>query len=308
MTTLEIIFAIIGTILSIIGIIVGIIGECLIKMSNKNSVKNVKDSKINIDNSIKNGLCSNDLEKFTSTILTNFQQLYEKQAEIYQENFFTVLKNAMVLMKNDSMVATASIDETWSLKFFEYSGKSSNKDIQIMWAKLLKTKITGNCNISMRTMEILSNLSPNEALLFEKITNYVISEKCIILRKYLENNNLSNYEEIQVLVECGLLNSNALLVYHMHFKNNVANITNKQLVLVCSPKNNQNEIAFDVYGLTRAGYEIYKSLGKEISNENFTKIAKWIKSNNPQFNISLHNVDSITQNIISYNSTDIIDL
>ena len=310
MTKLEIVFSVIGIILSIIGILVGIIGIHSIKISskNKNNVKNIKNSTVNIDNSIKNGLNSKDLSDLTTILSDTIIDLDNKHSEIQKNNFLEIIRATVLLMQKEGATPTTPADDTWSLKFFEYSSVSSDKNIQNMWAKLLKAKITGKSNISMRTMEVLSNLSPDEAILFDQLTDYGFGDNCIILKQFLTDNNLFDYSSISILIECGLLSTESFLTHHRKIINNIASINNNNLVLVYSPKNNQTEIQFNIYGLTRAGEEIYKSLGKNISDDNFKKIAKWLKNTNSQYNFSLHKINYIHKGNINYDLTDIIDL
>lgn len=313
MTGLELFFAILGSILSVIGIIVGIIGAKSISIAskNKNVINKVNDSDISIDNSVNNGMSSDDVVKIekevTAAITNSISELYAKQADVYKDNITLILKEASQIMAGCQQVK--KVDNTWTLKFFECSSKASNEDIQKIWAKLLKSELTSENGISMRTMEILSNLSPQEALVFEKFAGCVIGNQHIVPKDYLDQYKELSFEEIQILKESGLISTESFLSLNIRFDSQTSSyMINNNLLLLYKPLGKEKDLSIGVYGFTRAGSELYDAIGIKTSNDTFVNISKCLKKNNPKFLFTLHHINYIdNMGEINYQVEDIID-
>ena len=83
--------------------------------------------------------------------------------------------------------------------------------MQLLWAKVLAGEIKEPSSYSLRTLDVLRNISKEEAEYFVKIFNDSIkteSEKYVISadHDYLLKNGI-NYSDILMLEEIGLINS-----------------------------------------------------------------------------------------------------
>lgn len=126
------------------------------------------------------------------------------------KNFLKIaeMADSMVQKKrNNSIDKQYSFD--WFIRYYEASGNISDKDMQLLWAKILAGEIEEPSSYSLRTLDILRNISKEEC--FVKICNASIksvSEKYVIPadQDYLSKNGI-NYSDILMLEEIGLINS-----------------------------------------------------------------------------------------------------
>lgn len=71
----------------------------------------------------------------------------------------------------------ADIDETWLNTFFDSAKNISDREIQIIWARILSSKITQSSSFSIRTLNTLKQLDTDEAQIFANLAKYTFYAK-----------------------------------------------------------------------------------------------------------------------------------
>lgn len=168
--------------------------------------------------------------------------------------------------------------------------------MQEIWAKILVGEIRQPKSISKRTLEILRNLSKDEALLFEKIC-----KKCIMLGQnlslvryddFLEQNNI-RFREILYLSEIGLIESSRELSLKLQlekYRNNML-LKNNNLILTSLMEDEEKKIEIPIYPLTTAGKQLANILKLIIDDDSsFIEVAKEIQKNNETINIGVYKI------------------
>ena len=90
-----------------------------------------------------------------------------------QHNLEAVALGAADAMKEEEgEVSTAPVDEDWVARFFEAAQEVSNQELQQIWSRLLAREVRRPGNVSLRTLEVLRNLTPEEARLFDDSRRY----------------------------------------------------------------------------------------------------------------------------------------
>ncbi|MGK4001151.1 DUF2806 domain-containing protein [Sorangium sp. So ce1036] len=74
-----------------------------------------------------------------------------------------------------------AVDDDWIARFFEWVKDISNEDMQKIWGKLLAGEVARPRRFSLRTLDILRNLSTDEANLFKSVTGCIESNAKVIL-------------------------------------------------------------------------------------------------------------------------------
>lgn len=122
-------------------------------------------------------------------------------------------------------------DFDWFVRFYEAVGNISNEDMQEVWAKILAGEISHPSTYSLRTIDVLKNLSMNEANMFEKFCSHsILRNNNYFLpnyNEYLEHCRIE-YEDIMKLSEHGL-------IYDSHILLNVS--TEKEKRIICANEN-----------------------------------------------------------------------
>lgn len=210
-----------------------------------------------------------------------------------QDNIESVMKKAssIILDIPDDDIDDNEIDEDWLARFFKAVSDISTETLQDIWAQILAGEVKQPGGFSLRTLDIMRNLSQKEALIFTKIANVTVRHEGSPLLSsdelYMKGNNIS-YDDILLLDDCQLLNSNEINVTYTFRPGNNGLVNNDRLIAICK---NQDELKFNVnhYKFTKAGVELLQlieSCNGDSAIINFSQIESLVK----QCNISVHKI------------------
>ena len=135
----------------------------------------------------------------------NFQEA-KKQLNI--ENVTTF---AAEELQGEPAVTDEPLDEDWTTRFFKIAEEVSNEEMQALWGKILAGEIKQPKSYSLRTLELIRNLSKKEADTFMKVANFSIrSGNGSYVFKGNDDDKLSkefgvSYMDIALLKEIGLI-------------------------------------------------------------------------------------------------------
>jgi hypothetical protein len=178
-----------------------------------------------------------------------------------QMNLDNIVDNSTKFL-NES-VSDKPVDDDWRTRFFTKAQDITSDELQIIWGKILATEVNGPGNISLRTLDILGNLSRDEALKFTDFCGMTNQFGDVIK---ITGNSLNKYgitfDDLLLLREAGLVNPEAELrvKYLAHpikldeERNAVAlKFQHRGFVIY---KQNTTEHSFEAISLTRAGREL----------------------------------------------------
>lgn len=221
----------------------------------------------------------------------------QKNKELFENQTFTLyeitkLKNfvhtvsfaAEELSDINDENSDESVDFDWVMRFFDAVSNISNEELQKLWGKVLagEMKQPGIC--SLRTLDIIRNLSQPEAEIFNELCSYVVeSGDCTFIfnngfqeydgtndksRECIKNTSMKYSIHIIPMVECGLLSvDNALST---DFKtNNILTIHDERIIcFIIANESKDNNLCIEPYFLTASGIELFKIIS---SSQNFTE-------------------------------------
>lgn len=212
------------------------------------------------------------------------------------KNFLDIAKIAdgMVQKKsNKSNGKQYSFD--WFIRYYEASGNISDKEMQILWAKILAGEIEEPSSYSLRTLDVLRNISKEEAERFIKICNTAIkieSRKYVIPadHDYILKNSI-NYSDILMLEEIGLINSGSSI----HIDDDLESNTEYMLymygsLIVKAIAGEKRKLSLRVYPFTNVGNELATLIDRESNEENFLNLCKKLQDRNPGVLITVHRI------------------
>jgi len=147
-----------------------------------------------------------------------------------QANIEATVANAYTDLENEPPVTPDPIDPDWLNRFFNSVEDISNEQMQYLWGKILAGEIKKPNTFSMRTLNLLKNLTQNEADLFKRISPYILTcpgndEKSFIdyflpSPGLFENNAIEKhcvpFPDILTLSEAGIINQAATVSISMH--------------------------------------------------------------------------------------------
>lgn len=215
------------------------------------------------------------------------------------ENIKKIADYAFVELENDTSNITEELDEDWKHNFFDKGKKIYTKDLQLIFGKILAGEIRTPGTYSKRLLGILSNLSQEEAVIFNKVAKYTLkwaNNSFIISNEEILKSCDIKLDEIIMLEEAGLINSNPLTISGNNlyeYKNYLINFGN-------------DVPSLDIYFLTKSGAELEKIIDSTIS----IKYLKKIKNNYniQKMNYSIILSKEIKGDKISYKFEDTKDI
>lgn len=174
------------------------------KKTNFNGEIEFLDGKINIKSEEINN------KELKSLVVNEFNRLLKEK-----ENIKKIADFAYAELKNDKNKTEEEIDDDWKNSFIDKGKKIYSEDLQFIFGKILAGEIQQPGSFSKRLLNILSNLSQREALIFRKISHLTINnfDKQFILsnRNILKKMGIE-LQDIIILEEAGLINSSSLTI------------------------------------------------------------------------------------------------
>lgn len=209
-------------------------------------------------------------KKQTAALETQSFTLYEITK---LKNFIKTASFAAENLANTDSCSDNPIDFDWIMRFFDAVGSISNEELQKLWGKILAGEVKNPGNCSLRTIDIVRNLSKNEANIFNEICKYIlISGDCHFIfsngfeslnennensRNIIISNGWKYSTHIIPLIESGLLSIDNTLATDFKTDNTLV-VHNKKIVFfVVAEDNTDVLLSLDAYFLTSCGVELF---------------------------------------------------
>lgn len=144
------------------------------------------------------------------------------------------------------------VDVDWSTRFFDYSKDISDKEAQIVWAKILAGEIEKPGSFFKRTLSVLRDIEAFEAKWFVDLCQFVLYDSVVFYHQFMDN---YPYNQIQSLMDCGLLNSE---LCSFQINENFMEINGKTHSLKpIDLQADRAKMSFNAFSLTDAGCQLY---------------------------------------------------
>lgn len=144
------------------------------------------------------------------------QQRIDFKEQKRQKNIENITQKAAENLEFETNVSEEPVDEDWTTRFFNYAEDISNEEMQVLWGRILAGEIKKPKSYSLRTLDILRNLSKEEAQVFMKFASLSIisSGVSFILNfkneKILEEKYKLNFNDRLLLEELDFITANDL--------------------------------------------------------------------------------------------------
>jgi hypothetical protein len=190
------------------------------------------------------------------------QRLYHQEIQ-RQINIDNVVE--MTTQYLDKTVSEEPVDEDWRTLFFNKAQDVTSEDLQVVWAKVLANEINKPGNFSLRTLNILSNLSSKEALKFTEFCGLTTESGDVIK---VNGPDLTKYgvtlEDLLLLREAGLVDHTDNLEVQYNFLPITTDRKRMAISLkwlgggLIVDKKDKESLDFNIYSLTNSGKELSK--------------------------------------------------
>lgn len=263
-----------------------VISEAIHQQQGKDLDIKCKDGKVSIKN------------RPQVDLLQRAQNRLAYQEITKQENIEAVVSNARQELDRDGRVSDQPVDKDWINRFFSYAGDFSSEEIRILWGKLLAGEIRRPNSISLRTLDVLHNLSIQEAILFNEVAKHTLRSEegyyFLPFSRDIEKIPIVEYKDIVKLSECGLLNDTA--VNHDFggaFDKYIAR--NSEFVLISHKKNlaRYPVIRTACYLLTSSGKELCEIFHNKTNNTSILQLNAILEQYNDYYTFTIHRMESV---------------
>ncbi|MBR4219222.1 MAG: DUF2806 domain-containing protein [Bacteroidales bacterium] len=250
-----------------------------------------------------NAIIEGDIEK--AEYLDRINNRYVNKETKRQKNIEDVVSTAGKILETEKNVSNEPVNPDWVTRFFDIVQDVSDKEMQLLWGQILAGEIKQPKSYSLRTLETLRNMTKEEAVVFQKVAQFVLVQKEAFL--FSSDKSLVkfgvNYSEIAKLIEIGLLQPGDFV----HRQYVLTNKTDEQLVIIygnfvifITTKANSTTILVPIRLLTTVGKELLKLIDITPNIDYLKEFATTFKRN--KANVSYAKILSIDEEgIMSYN-------
>lgn len=256
---------------------------------NQNELKNIGYN----DKSIKMISLTNETFNRELSVEQRSQSRLEYQEAQRQQNIESITQQAAKEISQESEVSEEPVDDDWTSRFFEYAKDISNKEMQELWAKILAGEVKRPKSFSLRTLELLRNLTKQEAEIFSKAANLRISswDKPFIFKSKNENFLTTfdfTFEDQLLLVELGILQPESNITRRL-----VANPidlttvfeSGKYLIRTVKAANSP-EIRIPIFRFSKIGEELLSIVVSSAPPNYVNEFCRYLKSHNLEIEYS----------------------
>lgn len=205
-----------------------------------------------------------------------------------QKNIDDIVDIAANQLKDEKEVPQDKVKADWATRFFNTVQDISDEEMKLIWGKLLAGEIKTPGSYSLRAIELLKNLTSEEALLFTEASKFALrrSHEIIIIQSDKINNDFGlTFDKILTLTDAGLLKpiiDTAIDLAPLNGAEEViftyGNYAVKAIV------KSEGQIATYIY--TTAGSQIYKLIDNpEVNLDYLRKVLQSISNDNVKFQI-----------------------
>lgn len=237
--------------------------------------------------------------------------------EFYQSNnFLAVAEKADKYysdMHHNNVNTDTNYDLDWFVRMYEAVGNVSDEKMQDLWAKLLAAEVSNPSSYSLKTIDVLRNMSKKDAELFEVICSHSFknkSQRPVLPRYdgYLEKYNIL-YMDIMKLNEQGLIYSESTLGQKIHIsgERKILFWDNNTVITIESLDGNDSEVRISEYPFTQVGHELSKLVSRGPSEEKYIEFAKQLSDQYKNHSLGVYRVLALNETKIEYDDKNLLD-
>lgn len=180
-------------------------------------------------------------------------------------NIVSVYSFAINELRKLPEVEGEKLDPDWATAFYDSAKDSSDEEIQVLWGKILAGEIAHHGKFYKRTLSILKNMESEEAKHLVELVPLLIAKETVP-EFIFQNNEFFQYNDLQTLMDCGIVNSSGGLYTYTGLE---------QVILpgfkLVTKNNDVKELCLEAFALTDAGLQLCQLIECNYVDENYVK-------------------------------------
>lgn len=188
------------------------------------------------------------------------------------ENVEEIVSRAKQQFAPDEQVSEEPVEKDWLNRFLNIAEEISDEDMQDIWGRVLAGEIKKPKSYSLRTLEVLRNLSKEDATLITKVSNYQVALDLLSTESFAVN-----IMDQTTLDDIGVICGEELVRTYTASNGKISFELNKQaLINIYAPIG--VKINFKGFKITKAGIEIMGLIQEHNYSSFYTDLSKYLKS------------------------------
>lgn len=188
------------------------------------------------------------------------------------ENVEEIVSKAKQQFAPDEQVSEEPVEKDWLNRFLNIAEEISDEDMQDIWGRVLAGEIKKPKSYSLRTLEVLRNLSKEDATLITKVSNYQVALDLLSTESFAVN-----IMDQTTLDDIGVICGEELVRTYTASNGKISFELNKQaLINIYAPIG--VKINFKGFKITKAGIEIMGLIQEHNYSSFYTDLSKYLKS------------------------------
>lgn len=246
-----------------------------------------KSYEIGIIESAKRKAIAEGKESEAETYIRIKERLLFKEID-RQNNLDNVIEIAAEQLSQEKFIKEEPVDKDWSKRFFNIVEDVSDEEMQTVWGRILAGEIKLPKSYSMRTLELLKNLSKEEAESFMRFSQakVITNDKHFIYNQdkgaLLEQEFEIKFSDILLMKELRLITteSNLILAFESSEKKKQIVLKYGSKGILVSRNGNVPKQELNVLMYTKTGIELSRLISQELSIPYLEKICSILSHEN----------------------------
>lgn len=216
------------------------------------------------------------------------------------KNIADVVGLSADFVKSLPSISEEPVNPDWSARFFDYVKNCSDEEVKNLWARILAGEIQHPGQFSLRTLDILRNISKRDAELIVKYSHRIINDTFASIDMPVM--------ELTKLGDIGIINDISLIRYYNLSKGKPQMICrDNSKILVISDIPSDGQTSFNFKAMTEAGRELSSLIEIHLEDGFLHKLAKELIKNykGGKLQVSLHEITGIIEDKINYKANPI---
>lgn len=178
----------------------------------------------------------------------------------------------------DAEVDDRPPDADWTARFFDCVQDVSSEDMQRLWAKLLSGEVKRPGSVSLRTLDVVRNMTTTDAKLFQSLCSFVLRAAGIgfVFHQFGKDIPFIELAHVNLLrhQDCGLLAIGSNTSYQLMEPHSFFSSSHVLRVRGIGDR----EVPIEVSTLTSAGFQLYRISEAQTNEDYLKKLARQLRN------------------------------